>query len=169
VSAPPGPSEDDHLEGPLERLEEEVEEVAERLVEGFEGTVDRVLPPHLRAQAWARKRRSTHIMWRAGVLVVGLGLVGAGIAMLVLPGPGWGAIIVGLVVLASEYAWARRLLDPVKRWAGRAAQMALDPRVRRRNLILAAIAGAIVLAFVGWYVVSFGLSTAPITDLVGWS
>jgi hypothetical protein len=35
--------------------------------------------------------------------------------MLVLPGPGVAAILLGLVVLASEYAWAQRLRDPL--WA----------------------------------------------------
>ena len=148
----------------LDRFEGEVEEAAERLVEGFEGTLDRALPPHLRARAWARQRRSTHLIWRAGILVVGLGLVLAGIAMLVLPGPGWGAIIVGLVVLASEYAWARRLLDPVKRWAKKAADAALDPRVRRRNLTILAVA---IAAAAAWYLVRFGPTLAPVTDLMG--
>jgi len=49
------------------------------------------------------------------VLVLGLTLLAAGAVMLVLPGPGWAAIILGLVVLASEYVWAERLLDPLKR------------------------------------------------------
>ena len=38
-------------------------------------------------------------------------LLGAGIAMLALPGPGWLAIGAGLTMLASEFLWARRLLD----------------------------------------------------------
>lgn len=150
----------------LERLEQEAEDAAERLVDEFETTVDRVLPPHLRARAWARRRRSTHILWQAGVLVLGFGLVAAGIAMLVLPGPGWAAIIVGLVVLASEYAWARRLLDPVRRWAKRAADAALDPRVRRRNIIIGSAIAVVLIAAIAWYVVAFGLTLAPVTGLL---
>jgi len=152
--------------GRLDRVEEAVEGFAEDIVEGFEETIDRVLPPHLRARAWARKRRSTQILWQTGVLFVGFGLVLAGIAMLVLPGPGWATIILGLIVLASEYAWARRLLDPVKRWARRAAVAALDPKVRRRNVIILA---AIVLVGVGlaaWYVVAFGFTLQPVVDLI---
>ena len=42
--------------------------------------------------------------------MVGSGLVLAGIAMLVLPGPGWLAIFAGLAVLAAEFAWAETLL-----------------------------------------------------------
>lgn len=105
-------------------------------------------------------------MWQAGVLIVGFGLVGAGIAMLVLPGPGWATIILGLIVLASEYAWARRLLDPVKRWARRAAEAALDPRVRRRNLIILGVVVVVGVGLAVWYVAAYGLTLQPITGLV---
>lgn len=153
-------------ESRLQRIEESVEDAAEELVEGFEEAVDRVLPPHLRARAWARRRRSTHVMWQAGVLLLGFGLVAAGIAMLVLPGPGWATIILGFIVLASEYAWARRLLEPVRRWARRAADAALDPRVRRRNL---AILGSVIVVSTGlsvWYVAAFGLTLQPVLGLL---
>ncbi len=53
------------------------------------------------------------------MLALGLTLVVAGAAMLVLPGPGWAAIFLGLVVLASEYFWAERALDPLRRMANR--------------------------------------------------
>jgi putative transmembrane protein PGPGW len=39
--------------------------------------------------------------------------------MLLTPGPGWLAIGGGLAVLASEFLWARRLLDQLKRRATR--------------------------------------------------
>ena len=149
-------------ESRLQRIEDSVEEAAEELVEGFEETVDRVLPSHLRARAWARRRRSTHVMWQAGVLIVGFGLVAAGIAMLVLPGPGWATIILGLIVLASEYAWARRLMDPVKRWARKAADAALDPRVRRRNLIILGSVIVVGAALTTWYVATFGFTLQPL-------
>ncbi len=149
-----------------EAIEDAIEEAAEELVEGFEETVDKVLPPHLRARAWARRRRSTHVLWQAGVLLIGFGLVLAGVAMLVLPGPGWATIILGFIVLASEYAWARRLLEPVRRWAKRAADAALDPRVRKRNIALASAAAVLVAAAVAWYVVAFGLTLQPVIGLL---
>lgn len=45
------------------------------------------------------------------VLVLGFAIVGAGVAMLVLPGPGMLVIMVGLAVLGTEFAWAERALD----------------------------------------------------------
>lgn len=45
----------------------------------------------------------------------GFGLLGVGVPMLFLPGPGAPAILMGLAILAAEYVWARRLLDNVKR------------------------------------------------------
>ena len=45
------------------------------------------------------------------VSVVGGTVVLTGVAMLVLPGPGVLAILAGLALLATEFAWARRWLD----------------------------------------------------------
>jgi len=68
---------------------------------------------------WARRRHATHLLLQAGVAVVGGALVLAGIAMLVLPGPGWAAILLGLVVLASEFDAAAKLRDRVREGANR--------------------------------------------------
>lgn len=48
---------------------------------------------------------------RLAVLLVGFGVLGAGFAMLVLPGPGIIVVILGLAILATEFAWAERALD----------------------------------------------------------
>ncbi len=105
-----------------------------------------------RAREWSLRGRSRRVVWQTAVIIVGGLLVLAGIAMLVLPGPGWAAIILGLVVLASEYAWAHRVLRPVRRAADRATRAALDPATRRRNLVLLGFAALIVAAGVAWYV-----------------
>jgi Putative transmembrane protein (PGPGW) len=44
-----------------------------------------------------------------GTLIVVIGLV-----LVPFPGPGWLIVIVGLLILASEFAWAQRLLDVVR-------------------------------------------------------
>ena len=51
---------------------------------------------------------------RAAKIVAGFGLLGVGIAMLALPGPGWLTIAAGLAMLAGEFLWARRLMDRLK-------------------------------------------------------
>ena len=50
------------------------------------------------------------IVKRVIVFVVGATVLLIGIALLVLPGPAFIVIPVGLAILATEYAWARRWL-----------------------------------------------------------
>ena len=50
-------------------------------------------------------------------IVFGFTLLALGAAMLILPGPGWLTIALGLALLATEYVWARRLLDRIKKTA----------------------------------------------------
>jgi thiol:disulfide interchange protein len=52
-------------------------------------------------------------------IAAGFVLLGAGAAMVVLPGPGWLTIAAGLAVLAGEFHWARRALDRLKEIAVR--------------------------------------------------
>jgi uncharacterized protein (TIGR02611 family) len=51
---------------------------------------------------------------RGGVFLVGMTLLVAGAAMLVLPGPGIAVILLGLVVLSAEFPWAQRVLAWVR-------------------------------------------------------
>jgi uncharacterized protein (TIGR02611 family) len=57
---------------------------------------------------------------RVAVTIAGFAVLLAGIALLVLPGPGWLLIFIGLTILATEYVWARRLLNAAKRKAEQA-------------------------------------------------
>jgi tellurite resistance protein TerC len=52
-------------------------------------------------------------------IVAGFTVLAAGVAMLVLPGPGWVTIAVALAILAGEYVWARNLLDRLKEAGGK--------------------------------------------------
>jgi uncharacterized protein (TIGR02611 family) len=54
---------------------------------------------------------------RVIVSVVGATVLLIGIALLVLPGPAFVVIPVGLAILATEYAWARRWLKKVRQIA----------------------------------------------------
>ena len=62
---------------------------------------------------------------RIAVSVFGMVLVVAGLAMLVLPGPGVLVIIAGLAVLATEYVWAERALNYTKQKAEQAKNKVL--------------------------------------------
>lgn len=48
-------------------------------------------------------------------IVTGFLLFIVGIALLVLPGPGWLIIGIGLSMLAGHFIWARRILRELKR------------------------------------------------------
>lgn len=57
-------------------------------------------------------------------IVLGFTALALGVALMVLPGPGILTIAIGLAILATEFVWARRLLDRFKVQA-RAARDAL--------------------------------------------
>jgi len=71
--------------------------------------------------------------WRAAVALVGGGVVLAGIAMLVLPGPGILAIAAGLALLALEFEAARDLRDRLAGWLRARVQRAEAKASARRK------------------------------------
>lgn len=48
------------------------------------------------------------------VIVIGFTVLAAGVAMIALPGPAVVVIPVGLAILATEFIWAKKLLNAVK-------------------------------------------------------
>jgi tellurite resistance protein TerC len=56
------------------------------------------------------------------IFVVGMSVLLFGIALLVLPGPAFVVIPVGLAILATEYAWARRCLRVMRETAEKGAE-----------------------------------------------
>jgi uncharacterized protein (TIGR02611 family) len=54
---------------------------------------------------------------RVVILVVGSTVMLIGVALLVLPGPAFVVIPLGLAILATEFAWARRWLRHIKKTA----------------------------------------------------
>jgi len=51
---------------------------------------------------------------RLVVTVIGFTILTIGVAMIVLPGPAVVVIPIGLALLATEFIWARKLLDAAK-------------------------------------------------------
>ncbi|MFD5100641.1 TIGR02611 family protein [Streptomyces albidochromogenes] len=111
-----------------------------------------------RAPQVVKRYRTLHLSWQVGVFVIGLAVVAAGVVMLPLPGPGWLVIFGGMAIWATEFVWAQLVLRWTKRKVTEAAQKALDPRVRRRNLILTTVGLVIVAVLVGIYVWEFGMA-----------
>ena len=79
--------------------------------------------------------RVRHVTYRAArrvaITVIGTTVVLLGIAMLVLPGPGLLTIILGLMVLGVEFAFARRWLQRIKA-ASREAVERVSRKIHRR-------------------------------------
>jgi uncharacterized protein (TIGR02611 family) len=77
---------------------------------------------------------------RIATVVGGFALLLAGLALLVLPGPGIPLVVAGLGLLSLEYAWARRLREWVVQRAERVAPKRREARVA---LVAAAVAAAV--------------------------
>jgi len=101
-----------------------------------------------------------HILKRSAVTILGVALLAVGAAMMVLPGPGILVIVAGLAVLATEYVWARSLLDKAKTQAEKAQEAAVASRWRT--------AGTIAFA-VGMLALGIAMLVKPDLDVPFWS
>jgi len=90
------------------------------------------------------------IVKRALVGFVGGLITLIGVVALVAPGPGWLIIFTGLGILASEFAWAARVLTSAKGVASRAADAAKIQK-KHQLLIFAGLSLASLLFLVIWY------------------
>jgi uncharacterized protein (TIGR02611 family) len=80
-----------------------------------------------------------HLVKKSAVTILGIALLAVGLAMMVLPGPGILVIVAGLAVLATEYVWARSLLDKARTQAEKAQEAAVASRVRTAATVLFAL------------------------------
>lgn len=110
-----------------------------------------------RAPDFIKRSRTLHLSWQVGVFVVGLAVVVGGIILLPLPGPGWLVIFGGMAIWATEFVWAQLVLRWTRRKVTEAAHRALDPKVRRRNIILTGVGVVIIAVLVGIYLWKFGV------------
>ena len=99
-----------------------------------------------------RARRQDHLqhgrLYRAAFVVVGFLILGAGIAMMVLPGPAFVVIPIGLAILSLEFKWAERLLEQALVQAHKAQLKAAQttPRQRLLSAIGSTLAAAALIA-----------------------
>ena len=89
-----------------------------------------------------RERRARHKersrIYRIGFALAGFLVCTAGVVMLVTPGPGIPVIILGLAMLALEFAWAERWLERVLDRAEQAVDQVTQGSPLRRALVIAA-------------------------------
>ena len=108
--------------------------------------------PRRRLLDGVRERRQRHLernrFVRIGFAAFGFVVVLAGVAMLVLPGPGLLVIAVGLGILALEFAWAERLLertvDKMEQGAETVRRASTTQQLFLAALMAAATAGVVV-------------------------
>jgi uncharacterized protein (TIGR02611 family) len=84
---------------------------------------------------------------RIAVIIAGSAVTIAGVAMLVLPGPGLLVIFAGLAILSSEFEWADRLRDRVR---DRAEEAAKATGVSLRAVVIVGIFFAVAISVAAW-------------------
>lgn len=84
------------------------------------------------------------VIKKVAVQVAGWLLVLVGIAALFLPGPGLLALFAGMALLATQYEWAERRLEPVKKAALRTAADSVSSwgRIAVSGLLIVFLVGA---------------------------
>ena len=96
----------------------------------------------MRIKTWIKKTKAGRIFWRAVIGIVGGIITVLGAIALAAPGPGILIVIAGLGILATEFAWASRVVVRTRTYAQKAADKAGIPKWVQ----LALVAGAAVLS-----------------------
>ncbi|RZU49205.1 uncharacterized protein (TIGR02611 family) [Krasilnikovia cinnamomea] len=109
-----------------------------------------------------RANPSGRVALKVGIGVVGGLVVALGVVLIPFPGPGWAIVILGLAILALEFAWAQHVLEFTKRhvqsWTHWATRQSLPVR-----LLIGAL-GMVFVAAILWVSVklSFGVDLAAL-------
>ena len=105
-------------------------------------------------RARVRARPGGHVLWRVGVTLAGVVVIAFGIVLLPLPGPGWLIIFTGLGILATEYAWAMRLLVRCRQLLGEWSRWVAGQSLLIRAVLALASFVFLVAVLVGcWFLV----------------
>ncbi len=119
-----------------------------------------------RWRQWLAARRTVHLTYRLGVGIVGALIVVVGLITIPLPGPGWLTVILGLIVLSTEFSWAERLLHFTRRhvtsWTEWVGRQALWLRLLLGLATAAFVYGVVVVCLHLTGVPSWGPSWSPL-------
>ena len=63
-----------------------------------------------------RQHEQGHILWRIFLITLGAVIALGSLVLAPLPGPGWGTVFIGLMILAGELLPAARFLDWLEVW-----------------------------------------------------
>lgn len=89
-----------------------------------------------------------------------------GIVAIPYPGPGWAIVFIGLAILATEFAWARRVLEFAKGEYDTWAEWLKRQHLTIRLLVLA-LTGLVVLVTL-WLLNVFGMVNGWVHGPFGW-
>ena len=115
-----------------------------------------------------RATRSLDLAWRLVIFVVGGTLLGLGLFFLIFPGPGWATILLGLIILGSEFQWALRLLEPIQRTMKRARAAATDNNSRQKRMTVQLVTTVVIVCGIYAYLAKFGFSAEPFFNIRSW-
>jgi uncharacterized protein (TIGR02611 family) len=104
-------------------------------------------PPLIeRVRARQARHRRRHRLYRIAFAIVGFLVLIAGAVMLVTPGPGIPVLILGLGMLALEFAWAERWLERILDRAEQAVDQVTEGSPLKRAALVAVGAASLVAA-----------------------
>lgn len=99
----------------------------------------------MRFRTWMKKTKAGHFLWRVIIGLAGGSVTVVGAIALVGPGPGILIILAGLGILASEFAWAARVMVHTRSYAQRAADKVGMPKWVQLALVAAAAVVSIIV------------------------
>ena len=105
-----------------------------------------------------KANRALGLAYRLGVGIVGFAVLLLGLFLIPFPGPGWLVVFLGLGILATEFAWAERLLGYARHQLSRWTRWLRHQNLGTRLLLgasTAAIALALAFGYVAWRGVPF--------------
>jgi len=102
----------------------------------------------MRIRAWFKKTPIGRLVWRILIGFIGGLITVLGAIALVGPGPGFLIVLAGLGILATEFAWAARVMVHTRTYAQKAADKAGIPKWAQFALIAAfAVLSIIVILY----------------------
>ena len=91
-----------------------------------------------------KKTKAGHFLWRVIIGIAGGSVTVIGAIALVGPGPGILIVLAGLGILASEFAWAARVMIHTRTYAQKAADKVGIPKWAQFALVAAAAVVSII-------------------------